>query len=398
MKPLIYLALFLLLAGDEPHIPSTFVFPSYLHTYGIRKAGATELFLFMGFRVKFSNPQGIACVRLDAWEDPEDPHDDDELTVYGVNSGQNNIIFNKSMWAIGVYGLDEDDTQLLDRPRGICANNAGDVYVADTGHNRVARLFNPGHELVFVSAIGEYGSENGQFISPQQVAIDNSGTLFVSDSGNHRIQVFDSTGNYQFAFSGEGFLIGPTGLAVTDEKEKHAQVREDFIIVIDSLRSRISKFAANGQRLQSISAAQQLGLDSLRLEYVCIDYHNHILITDSKNHCIHKFNSRLEPIISFGEKGDDDYQFLYPRGITIYRRLGQLFVAEENGAQYYWVGTDIFDLKAIPDGETTRFSFRVTEPSYITAEILDDQDRFVADLIHRRYLGNAGNHVLQWRR
>jgi len=82
-------------------------------------------------------------VRLEAWEDPEDPHDDDELTVYGVNSGQNNIIYNKSMWGLEVYGLHEKGEQRLNQPHGICANSRGDVYVADSGNNRIVRLLNP---------------------------------------------------------------------------------------------------------------------------------------------------------------------------------------------------------------------------------------------------------------
>ena len=100
---------FFLLLEDEDYHPTTYVFPAFKHTLGIRRAGATELFLFMGFKVKFRNPEGLACARLDSWEDPEDPHDDDELTVYGVNSGQNNIIYNSSMWGLDVFNIDEDD-------------------------------------------------------------------------------------------------------------------------------------------------------------------------------------------------------------------------------------------------------------------------------------------------
>ena len=45
---ILYLLL-LLVPGDEAYHPSTFVFPAYKHTYGIRKAGPTELFFLMGF-------------------------------------------------------------------------------------------------------------------------------------------------------------------------------------------------------------------------------------------------------------------------------------------------------------------------------------------------------------
>ena len=187
--------------ADDNYNPSTYVFPSYYHTYGIHKAGPTHLFFFMGLKVRFRNPQGVACVRLDSWDDPENKHDDDELTVYGINSGQNNIIYNKSMLALEVYGIKEKGDQRLNDPRGICANSKGDVYIADSGNHRIVRLFNPGRQLKFVKSIGDSGKGNGQFDYPEQVALDNNGNIYVSDTGNNRIQVFDQQNDFKFVFS-----------------------------------------------------------------------------------------------------------------------------------------------------------------------------------------------------
>jgi hypothetical protein len=385
------------MSDEDDYHPTTFVYPAYKHTYGIRKAGSTELFLFMGFKVKFRDPQGLACVRLDSWEDPEDPHDDDELTVYGVNSGQNNIIYNSSMWGLGVYGLYEDDDQLLNKPHGICANNKGDVYVADTGNNRIVRLFNPGDELHYVTSIGAKGGAAGEFISPKQVALDNMGNLFVSDSGNHRIQVFDNKNKFRFTFSGEDFLISPGGISVTDSLEKHARTKKNFLVVVDSAASRINKFDLNGNRKKSLSM-HNLGFANSNLEYICIDYHNQILVTDSENHCIHKFTHNLEYITSFGREGDDDFEFIKPKGITIHRRFGQIFVAEESGAQYYWVGTDLYDLAVKQYNKNLLFTFNITEPSFITADILDSQGKFVMRLTKDRLLPRIGKQMLRWNR
>jgi hypothetical protein len=384
-------------SDDDIYHPTTFVYPAYKHTYGIRKAGSTELFLFMGFKVKFRDPQGLVCVRLDSWEDPQDPHDDDELTVYGVNSGQNNIIYNTSMWGLGVYGLYEDDDQLLYKPHGICANNRGDVYVADTGNNRIVRLYNPDHELQYVTAIGAKGRAEGKFLSPQQVALDNIGNIFVSDSGNHRIQVFDSKNNFKFAFSGGDFLISPSGICVTDSLEKHARARKNFLVVVDSASSRINKFDLKGNRKKSLSM-RNLGFSKAKLEYICIDYHNQILVTDSENHCIHKFTHKLEYVTSFGREGDDDFEFIKPKGITIHRRFGQIFVAEESGAQYYWVGTDLYDLTVKEYNKNLLFTFKITEPSFLTADLLDAEGNFVMRLTKDRLLPRIGEQLLRWNR
>lgn len=384
------------IAGDtDENQPSTFVFPAYGHSYGIRKAGATELFLFMGFRVKFRDPQGLACVRLDSWEDPDDPHDDDEVTVYGVNSGQNNIIYNSSMWSLDVYGLDEDDYALLKQPHGICANSRGDVYVADSGNNRIVRLFNPGSKLQFVSSIGGEGTEPGEFRFPRQVALDTRGNLYVSDTENHRIQVFDDQEKLRSIIGGPKEMQYPNAIAVTDQAEKHRYHAGNFIIVVDSVNQRISKYGLKGNLIKR-SRINSTGYGSGSLEYIAIDYYNQVLITDSQNHCIHKFDSDLNFITSFGEQGDDDHQFEEPRGIAIYRRFGQLFIAERHGAQYYWIGTDISDFHVQTSLNSTLFRIRITEPSFIYADIFDPQGNFIKRIADKQFLYPAGLHTLFW--
>ncbi|MDZ7377576.1 MAG: hypothetical protein ONB13_13270, partial [candidate division KSB1 bacterium] len=158
---------------SNPKDPTTLVFPSFLHTYGIRKATRFLLFLFTQNRAKFMDPQGLAVVRLKAWEDTTRTSDDDEVTVYGVNSGQDCIIYNTSMKSIGIYGLDETGERRLHRPRGIAANDLGEVYVADAGHHRVVKFFNPGHELKFDKSVGQLGTGPAYFTEPHDVAVDS---------------------------------------------------------------------------------------------------------------------------------------------------------------------------------------------------------------------------------
>ena len=397
----IYKSIFLVLLislyvfAENDDEPSTFVFPTYYHTYGIRKAGAFELFLFLGFKVNFTQPEGLACVRLDAWEDPQDPHDDDEVTVYGVNSGENNIIYNKSMYGLEVYGIGEEDYQLLNRPHGICANSRGDVYVADTGNHRIVRLFNPGNKLEYVASIGGQGIGDGHFISPQQVALDNSGNIYVSDSGNSRIQVFDKNNNFKFNFNNNNRLLRPVGITVTDSLQRFQGRMDNFIIVIDSSNQRINQFKLSGKLIKSITMPQ-IGFSDANLEYPCLDYYNQLLITDSKNHCIHKFDHNLNYITSFGSKGDNDHQFLVPKGITIYRRFGQLFIAESTGAQYYWVGTDFSIQDIVDQNNYMNFNIFITEPSHITADIFDKDRKFITRIANRRTFRSAGEIKLKW--
>ena len=70
----------------------------------------------------------------------------------------------------------------------------------------------------FITKWGSYGSEDGQFSSPNSVAVDSSGNVYVADSYNHRIQKFDSNGTFITKWgsygSEDGQFYYPNGVAV----------------------------------------------------------------------------------------------------------------------------------------------------------------------------------------
>lgn len=63
----------------------------------------------------------------------------------------------------------------------------GDIYVVDTGNNRVQRFNSEGN---FLSEFGQFGTENGSFNAPWGIALDNQGFVYVADSKNGRVQKF----------------------------------------------------------------------------------------------------------------------------------------------------------------------------------------------------------------
>ncbi|MCU0644287.1 MAG: NHL repeat-containing protein [bacterium] len=370
--------------------PTTFVFPTFLHTYGIRKATRFHLLLFTQNKTKFDDPQGLAVTRLLSWEDSTTTTDDDEVTVYGVNSGENNIIFNKTMKSIGIYGLTETGEQRLNRPQGIAANSTGEVYIADTGNHRIVKLLNPGHDLIFQSSLGEQGAEPGQFNEPFGVALDSKGILYVTDTNNHRIQLLNSDLLFleQWGEPGQakGKLNFPTAIAATDKNQEWTFYKQDFVVIIDLNHSRLQQFHPDGKFLRSIKGAE-FGYSDCQLSHLAMDYYDNIYVTDTKNHCVHKFDRHLKYLTSFGAYGSGDNEFIEPRGITIYRRFGQVFIAEKWGAQYYWIGADCFDFKAtkLADRELFKFTYFLTEPSFVTTDILDEKNRLVTRLWTRQF-------------
>ncbi len=328
--------------------------PPVEHSWGINKGTERELKLFLGSDASFDNPMGLATVRLKAWEDTETEADDDEVIVYGVNSGRGEIIYNKSMKSLGAWkGEGEKE---LHNPRGITADSDGWVYIADTGNRRIVALKNSGKRLHYVKAFGDQ-----RLVAPYDVALDNRGKIYVADSAKSAVMIFDTTGKALKKLPLKG-LISPTGIAVTDQYEKWTYVPNNMVVVVDSAFSRISVFNFIGE-LEGRITGKGIGLDKVAFLFVALDYNNNIYVTDSVNNVVHKFDSRLNYLASF----DDELNC--PRGIAIYRKFGQSFIAERKAARYYWIGTDILNLRYSITDHKLRVDFLLPEPSLVSVKL-----------------------------
>jgi hypothetical protein len=351
------------------------VFPPFLHSYGIRKATPKHLFLFFGLSTAFDDPQGLATARLKSWDDPKTDKDDDEVVVYGVNSGRGEIIYNKSMLALGIYGKKGKGIDQFSGPKGIAADGKGNVYVADSGNNRIVRLFNPKSKLEWKGSFNGATTVDRGLKGPSRVGIDEKVNVYVTDPGNSRIVVFDSCGKVlrtiPAAKSGWKFIKGPTALAIADGSARWSYFsNEKVIFCADRDGSRIWKIGFDGT-LRSVTNLPA----GHSASYGAIDYFHHYWITDTRSHCVLKFDHNLKLLDIFGSYGEKDNQFVEPRGIVIFKRYGQTFIAEKNGAQYFWIGTQL-KKASLFERENGLFSLivKATEYSLISLFYVDKKD------------------------
>lgn len=387
------------------HKETTLVFPPARHA-PIHKAGAIQLMAFMALLgrtdIRPSDPQGIAAVRLKSTDDPLSRSDDDDLTVYGLNSGQNNIIFNSSMQSLDVYE-GKGPRQKLKHPKGIAGDAAGNVYVADTGHHRIVKLHNPGNYLTFVGATGQEGSHTGQFSEPTGIAVGLSGRVYVCDYGNDRIQVMDGDLSPMYAIGNKNDsaltmtqLFRPFAIALSEAGDSNSYYQEDFLVVVDLNNSRIQKLTPDGRFIHGISSTEY-GYQRVFLTSVALDYFGNVWVTDLFNHCVHKFDHDLNYVTSFGHIGDGDGEFFEPRGIAIGKRFGQVFIADKNYAQYYHIGTDILNFNISMKDSLLHFDFFLTEYSKVSARIVNEEGTVMAKLCTNQLL-KLGRQSFQWDR
>jgi hypothetical protein len=372
--------------------PQTLTVPPFKHTWGFYRASKYYLQLFLGPEYDYHDPQGIAAVKLSELDDPRTRKDDDELAVFAVNSGVGQIVYNIGFTSVKAYG----DTNTFADPKGIAANVDGLIALADFGNRRVVKLqYNEGR----LTQVGEIPTPGRPF----DVCFDSENQLYVTDFDSSKVYVYSPDDSLLLSFGIEGRAYGelyqPMGIEVIDAQAPHNRNRDDCVVVTDNYGTRVSKFSRHGRFIGSIMTSD-LGLVDGHFLYVAMDYFGSIYVTDEVNDQIHKFDHNLKYIISVGRTGAGQGEFLSPRGITIWRRYGQVFIAEQRGGQYLWLATDGFVVGCFPrkfssERPGTTLAVYLTDEARIYITIMNQQGEKIRDFIEgiRR---TPGEYLVVW--
>jgi len=138
--------------------------------------------------------------------------------VWVADTGNNRIQkFSPSGAVLNTNSGEGTEPGKLKEPQAITVAPDGSIWVADTGNNRIEQW---NSSLTFLRAVGKEGTGGGEFKAPSAIEADSSGNIWVADRTNNRVEEFDAYGTYlgQFGSAGGGSgqfaMSSPIGLTV----------------------------------------------------------------------------------------------------------------------------------------------------------------------------------------
>jgi RHS repeat-associated protein len=212
----------------------------------------------------------------------------------------------------------------LSGPRDLDTDAEGNVYVADTAHNRIQE-FSPKGE--FLRQFGATGSGNGMLSSPRAIAINKTtGNIYVADAGNKRIEEFTAKGEYirKWGSSGEGNgqFTELTGLAI--DSEGHVWSVE---LGLSTTATRVQEFTSEGTFIAKFGKEGTENGQFKSPEAIATDSKGNVWVADTANNRIQEFKPSGEFIRKWGTAGSEAGQLSKPRGI-VFDAEGDLWVSD----------------------------------------------------------------------
>ena len=110
----------------------------------------------------------------------------------------NYVVKDSKEIAIPVAYVDRDiistfgDNDGFNAPLGMCVEEKDNIYVVDTGHNRVVQLTMSGELVRFITVDEAHTPLN----APQGICVTPNGHIYIADTGNRRIVHLNAKGEY----------------------------------------------------------------------------------------------------------------------------------------------------------------------------------------------------------
>jgi DNA-binding beta-propeller fold protein YncE len=237
---------------------------------------------------------------------------------------------------------------VLNFPSAILIDPRGHLYIADTMNHRIRRVDAATGHITTLAGTGQprFGGDGGPAVSaclnePVALALSEAGTLYVADQSNNRVRAIDLTagsiatiaGTGTATYNGDGMpateatLAGPSGLALGHDGTLYiADTFNGRMRAVDPATGVIRTVVGDGTEYRYQGPSEPPSGSLSRPSGIALDADDNLLVTDSDNHLIRRWDrktGRLERVAGVGMAGYGgdggmalDARLNYPFGIV----------------------------------------------------------------------------------
>ena len=194
--------------------------------------------------------------------------------------------------------------------------------MGDYANDRVEEFSSAG---ALITEFGSAGSGEGDLLGPTGIAIDSGGNVWVADNGNNRVEEFSSSGAYKAAYGKKGASKGefnsPYGIAFSGGN----------LYVADGANNRVQELSPSGVYLGQFGVEGTGNGQFKSPRGISTDPNNgDLYVTDIGNYRVEEFTASGTYLTQFGTQGSGNGQFSAPADITA-NSSGDLYIVDTGG-------------------------------------------------------------------
>lgn len=314
--------------------------------------------------------------------------------IFVCDTGNNRVVrftsLGKYVSSFGSGGTGQGQFRM---PQALALNADGSsLYMVDTGNHRVQQFDLTQTQPTFTRLWGQQGSKNGEFNYPRDICVDSAGTVYILDSGNNRIQRFKLDGTHMMTLATDLGFSNPHGMVLDGQ---------GGILVVDTGNAQIAKIGPSGKIVWRIGGKGSQTGKFRNPKHIVTDSQTDFFVADTDNYRIQRFDSAGRFLEHFGVF----QEFFSPQSMTLGTN-GKLYVVDSNTHRVQ--GYDVVSVLSrlllsastfSPDGDrlndTITISFHLNSPATVSVWVLDSTAKMVRTLIDRVQYA-AFNNDLSW--
>jgi uncharacterized protein (TIGR03437 family) len=238
------------------------------------------------------------------------------------------------------FGGDGGDARFayLSSPRGVAASATGELLIADTGNNRIRQVSTTG-TITTVAGTGAFffSGDGGPapaatLASPYGVAVDSKGSLYIADAANSRVRKVNPVGTISTILGGaNGVAVSPqNNLFATDAKFVYELTPSGTASIVAGNNTLLNGFSGDGG--PGVKAQLNLAVG------VAADALGNVFIADSANNRVREvlLDGAIRTFAGGGNAFPGDGELATsailsgPTGVAV-DGAGNVFIAEPAG-------------------------------------------------------------------